>query len=184
MHQIDPSLNQHGEVQSRYEAERLTAASVLIQAFTDYHRAKKLIRLKNLTLDQYFTLDDYEKRVIREGKLAWEWFKNKPRPRCTGWTLDDCCEVLKLEPSIIRRHYLTDVAYNDYAKNKNYITGGYHVYGEKNGRAKLNERQVKEIIVKYRTGDYSQEDLGREYNASQRLISDIVNGKRWGHVAA
>ena len=183
MLQLDPTLDQSGEVQSRYEAERLTAASILIQAFVDFHTAKKLIKTKNITFNDYFFLPDYEKKVIREGKAAYEWFKNKPVPRKTGWTLDDCCEVLKLAPSIIRSQYTSVSAYREYTKNKNFLMNTENINGERNGRARLTEDQVREIAAKYREGGKSQEALGREYNVSQRMVSDIVNGKRWKHVA-
>lgn len=183
MHQLDPALDQSGEVQSRYEAERLTAASILIQAFVDYHTAKKLIKTKNITFNDYFFLPDYEKKVIREGKAAYEWFKNKPLPRKTGWTLDDCCEILKLDASVIRQQYTSANSYREYWRNKNFLMNTENINGERNGRAKLNESQAREIIEKYKAGDRSQESLGREYDVSQRQVSEIVNGKRWKHVA-
>ena len=182
MHQLDPSLDNSGEVRSRHEAERLTAASIILQSFVDYHHAKKLIKTKKVGFRDYFFLEDYEKRAIQDGKAAYEWFKNKPIPRKTGWTLDDCCEVLKLDASIIRDRYTSVSAFRDYCKNKNFLMNTENINGSRNGRAKLNETQVREIIEKYAEGGRSQENLGREYNISQRQVSEIVNGKRWAHL--
>lgn len=51
--------------------------------------------------------------------------------------------------------------------------------GEKNGRAKLSENDVIEIIEKYSTGGFYQRDLADMYGVNQQSISDIVNNKKW-----
>lgn len=58
----------------------------------------------------------------------------------------------------------------------------YGLKGSKNGRAKLNETQVKEIKEKY-TGKRGEiTSLAKEYNVSWSLIKLIVTDKNWKHV--
>jgi len=45
--------------------------------------------------------------------------------------------------------------------------------------AKLNSIEIKEIRMKWNTGDYSQKRLAIEYNISRAAISDIVCNKKW-----
>ena len=58
----------------------------------------------------------------------------------------------------------------------------YGLKGEKNGRSKLNDEQVREIREKY-TGEKGQvANLAREYGVSWTLIKLIVTDKNWTHV--
>ena len=52
--------------------------------------------------------------------------------------------------------------------------------GTKNGRAKLNDAQVEEIIL--RRGTCFQRELAEEYGVSQNLISKIQLKQNWKHV--
>lgn len=52
--------------------------------------------------------------------------------------------------------------------------------GEKNGRSKLKENQVREI--KGLRGLYPQRELARIYGVSRGLIHRIQNGQTWKHV--
>lgn len=58
----------------------------------------------------------------------------------------------------------------------------YGLNGSKNGRAKLNEDQVKEIKEKYSGKRGEIAHLAREYNVSWSLIKFIVTDKNWKHV--
>jgi hypothetical protein len=51
--------------------------------------------------------------------------------------------------------------------------------GEKNGRAKLTARAVREIRARYARGDVSQAALGAEYGVSQPAIGFVVRGEHW-----
>ena len=53
--------------------------------------------------------------------------------------------------------------------------------GDKNGRRKLNEEKIKEIIKRYRTGEYST-SLGREYGVSSGTICSVAEGKTWKNI--
>lgn len=53
------------------------------------------------------------------------------------------------------------------------------VCGEKHSHAKLTQVQVDEIRNKYKTSQYTQSDLGKEYGIGQDQVSRILNMKRW-----
>src|SRR3990167_2545331 len=60
--------------------------------------------------------------------------------------------------------------------------GLYGARGEKHGRAKLTEAQVREIRRRY-TGEYGQQGaMAREYGVSQALIAKVVRGAVWTHL--
>jgi len=60
------------------------------------------------------------------------------------------------------------------------VMRGRSAFGERNGRAKLNESQVSEIL----TSDLRQFHLARKFEVDDTTIRDIRNGKNWRHVAA
>lgn len=54
--------------------------------------------------------------------------------------------------------------------------------GEKAGRAKLSEEQVREIRVLYATGDYTYRSLGKKYGVNKTPIGYIIKRINWSHV--
>jgi hypothetical protein len=60
----------------------------------------------------------------------------------------------------------------------------YPSLGSKNGCAKLNEKQVSEILALYATGEYRQQDLAEKFGVSQVAVSLITRRKKWQHVNA
>ena len=52
-------------------------------------------------------------------------------------------------------------------------------HGENNGQSKLKEFEVLEIRELYKTGKYTQKNLGNMFDISQTQIYRIVNNKRW-----
>lgn len=60
--------------------------------------------------------------------------------------------------------------------SKNRQARHIHKNGNILGR-KVNDQQVKEIREKYKTGKYSQRDLGKEYSVVHATICQIVNHK-------
>lgn len=54
--------------------------------------------------------------------------------------------------------------------------------GTNNGRAKLTETDVIEIINLYKTGDYKQAELAEMFGIVQTGISGIVLRKTWKHI--
>lgn len=53
--------------------------------------------------------------------------------------------------------------------------------GEKNGRAKLSEKEVCAIKILLKAG-LAHEDIAKEFGVSKPTISDINRGKTWSHV--
>lgn len=58
---------------------------------------------------------------------------------------------------------------------------GRHARGERNGHAKLTERDVLAIRERAAAGTTGKA-LAEEYKVSPGLINGIVNGRRWQHV--
>lgn len=54
-----------------------------------------------------------------------------------------------------------------------------NINGEKNNSAKLTWLKVSEIREKYKTGDYTQRQLAKEYSVSQNTIRMILINKTW-----
>jgi hypothetical protein len=54
--------------------------------------------------------------------------------------------------------------------------------GSKNGRAKLNERAVHELLQKHFKQGRTKAELAREYNLSKTTVGRIVSGKLWPSV--
>jgi hypothetical protein len=58
------------------------------------------------------------------------------------------------------------------------VDQGRTASGERNGQAKLTDREVAEIRAAYATGGISQRELGVQYSVRQNHISRLVNGTR------
>jgi len=54
--------------------------------------------------------------------------------------------------------------------------------GERQGHAKLTEKQVRMIIYMWNTGLFKQGEIAKVYNIDQSHVSDIVNKKCWKHL--
>lgn len=52
-------------------------------------------------------------------------------------------------------------------------------HGSRNGRAKLKEADIPEIISLYRAGGITQAELAKQFSISPTMISYIVAGKHW-----
>lgn len=73
------------------------------------------------------------------------------------------------------KHPLYNRGFSEETRNKMSVKRS----GSKNSQAILKEEQVIEIIHKYITGNYTQEQLGREYKVSRGCIKHIINGDCW-----
>lgn len=51
--------------------------------------------------------------------------------------------------------------------------------GSRHGLSKLNEKQVRGIRDKYKTGEYTQRKLAKEYSISQQHCSQLITKVRW-----
>lgn len=78
--------------------------------------------------------------------------------------------------------YLRDASDWEYLCKSCHLKKDKVSQGERNGRAKLTEKQVLEIRQKYVPFKYSTVRLGEEYNVSNVLIGLIVRKEVWSHV--
>lgn len=56
------------------------------------------------------------------------------------------------------------------------------VRGERNPRAKVTERQVKEIRARYAIGEVSYGDIQKEYGLGKTTVGHIIKRTSWGHI--
>lgn len=56
------------------------------------------------------------------------------------------------------------------------------LFGEKNPRAKLTEKEVVQIRDEHASGEYSLAELGRRFGVGPSTIFKIVTRKRWKHI--
>lgn len=62
---------------------------------------------------------------------------------------------------------------------------GAYYDGRSNGDArKLSECQVLEIRKFYKSGNFTQAELGRKYKTDKSNVGSIVKGKTWRHLVA
>ena len=54
--------------------------------------------------------------------------------------------------------------------------------GSSNANSKLNDKTVRQIRRKYKTGKYTQKELAEKFDTTQAQVNGIVNYKRWSHV--
>jgi hypothetical protein len=61
------------------------------------------------------------------------------------------------------------------------VSKGRQQRGERSGKARLTETQVREIRAKYRDG-VRVKDLATEYHVVHSAISSIISRRKWGHI--
>lgn len=54
--------------------------------------------------------------------------------------------------------------------------------GEANAGAKLTEQQVRQIVYTYKTGLFTQREIGEQFGVCDSTICQIVHGKIWRHL--
>ena len=90
-----------------------------------------------------------------------------------------CDETLRC--ILIKETYQLEL--KDITINPNFISDyARNTAGEKNGRAKLTDDQVKEIIDLLLSKQYSGAEIGRMYHVSSTIISNIKNKRTWKHL--
>ena len=62
------------------------------------------------------------------------------------------------------------------------VQQGRHPCGERHGRTKLTDQQVRQMIYTYRTGIFSMKEIATQYGVGTSTVHRIVTGKVWGHV--
>jgi hypothetical protein len=103
------------------------------------------------------------------------WYREYVGPIAEGLCVCHSCD----NPSCVEPSHLflgTSLENNDDKVSKR-----RHAFGEKGGRAKLTEDQVRAIRLEYEKGE-RQVDLAKRYGVHQTQISLIVTRKEWAHV--
>jgi hypothetical protein len=81
------------------------------------------------------------------------------------------------EPACVRPEHLVE---GTCKQNLEYAASlGRMAHGSRNGSAKLDEQQARDIFVRYEAGGTSQQSLADEYKVSQPVVSEIVRGLKW-----
>ena len=83
-------------------------------------------------------------------------------------------------PSCVRPGHLFLGTTQDNIADK--VAKGRQARGQSNGKSVLSESEVVDIRRKYKTGNYSQADLGFEYGIHQTHVGFIVRRVTWRHV--
>ena len=78
---------------------------------------------------------------------------------------------------------LSNLKWGTHSENvQDSIRHGTYAHGETFPRHKLIEKDVRMIILLYKTGWFSQKEIAQIYSISQSNIKVIVNKKTWKHL--
>jgi len=76
-----------------------------------------------------------------------------------------------------------NLEYITHKKNKEHAKKfGLVAHGSTHGSAKLTEEKVLEIRTKGTTGNYTQEELAKEFGVSHVSIGSILRRENWTHI--
>lgn len=126
-----------------------------------------------------------EQKTVHPKKFAYELEYGPIEPPLL--VLYRCDNVACIRPT----HLYTGTRKKDFVDR---LRRDLVVRGEENGKAKLTEMQVKEILVKYALGEiagrrhgrvrqpYSMHTLAAEYNVCFSTIGMVVRRQNWKHV--
>lgn len=106
-------------------------------------------------------------------RLAYELTYGKiPKGLCVLHLCNNpgCCNPKHLELGT----QLTNMKYK--------VKCGHNPMGEKSSLHKINNEQVITIRKMYKTGKYSQRELGKKYNISQTEVYKILKNLGWAHI--
>lgn len=107
------------------------------------------------------------------GKTHSEKTKNEISRKNTGLAKSDLFkEYKKISMSGANNHFYGKQHTTETIKK---------ISGENSKSAKLTSEQVLEIISLFKSGQYTQKQIGIMYNISQQQISRIITGQRWKH---
>jgi hypothetical protein len=123
------------------------------------------------------------------GKIGWN-YKGNIRTHRLGWELQygeavpaglQVCHKCD-NPSCVRGDHLFIGTNRDNKADS--VRKKRHGYGERNGRAKLTEEQVREIRQRYRPRDRKNgiAAMSREFGVSDFMIHCILVRANWTHV--
>jgi hypothetical protein len=103
------------------------------------------------------------------------------RKFATNWHLHDCGNAACCNP----KHIYDGTPKQNSEDRIRHGTNKWHTVGrkgEKHGRARLTEKQVKEIKILLASKSKTHVELGKIYNVSDKTISSISGNHTWRHV--
>ena len=113
----------------------------------------------------------YKRIATKAHRLVYQL--SNPVEVIDGFEVMHSCD----NPSCVRLDCLSLGTSQDNIKDK--VNKGRQAKGEKNGRAKLTEDDVKEIRRRYKKIKGQQTRLAKEFGISRKQIRSIVNNKLW-----
>lgn len=114
--------------------------------------------------------------VSRQGKLGYAHrlsYEDKKGPIGEGMVLRHTCDNRRC----INPDHLIPGTQLENIQDR--VLRGRSAFGESNGRAKLKEDQVKEILADLKTPKIQ---LARKYGVDAKMIRNIKNGINWAHL--
>lgn len=112
--------------------------------------------------------------VKRAHRVSWELVGGKPAS--DGLQILHHCD----NPGCVNPDHLF---LGDHQENMSDMKRkGRQLRGGSNPRTPLVESKVLEIRRLYTTGRFTQAKLASTFGISNQCISDVINGKTWGHV--
>ncbi len=113
------------------------------------------------------------KKTIYAHRYAWERI-NGPIPE--GLDILHSCD----NPGCINPDHLTP---GTHAQNMaDSVSRDRHARGERNGHAKLSDKEILEIRTLYAEGKLFQKEIAAKFGIDQGHVSHIVNGQAWKHI--
>lgn len=110
-------------------------------------------------------------------RVAWEIMFGK---------IPDGMWVLHKPPCVTRtcvlHLYLGDIWDNDRDCKESGRIRNFHVLGETNPRAILNDDLVRKIRIRHSETGWGAIRLAKEFPVSKSAIGDVLSRKRWSHV--
>lgn len=80
---------------------------------------------------------------------------------------------------------LVNLRYDTHSANlMDKVEHGTHSRGEQNGNNRHSEDDILRMRSLYRSGGYSQREIGEMYGIRQAAVSGIINGKSWAWLSA
>ena len=140
-----------------------------------YNRVVKQKILKGIINNGYYCINLYNKenqKQFRVNVLVIEYF-GPPKPSAKH--ICNHKDGDKLFNHIDNLEWATPSENRKHA----FMMGLQSTRGEKNNQAKLTEKKVKRIRNLYKTGKYTQKELGNMFDVTSQNISRIINNKIW-----
>lgn len=115
----------------------------------------------------------FKGKTYQANRFVWEIY-NDPIPK--GMLVCHKCD----NPACVNPEHLflgTDFDNMQDRNNKR-----RQAFGNKNGMAILTENDVREIVLKYKSGQYSHRELAKMFKVGNTTIDDILRGTKWKHI--